>query len=64
MTMSIARSPRSALRYLFKTTMMDDVSPTPPDATSYYLKAGTPQGRGWVAPWWHHPGPRRPSHRN
>ncbi|WP_284762637.1 MobF family relaxase [Arthrobacter sp. efr-133-R2A-63] len=48
MTMSIARlSAQSGLRYLFKTTMMDDVSPTPPDATSYYLKAGTPQGR-WL----------------
>ncbi|MHC6219410.1 MobF family relaxase [Arthrobacter sp. MMS24-S77] len=48
MTMSIARlSAQSGLRYLFKTTMMDDVSPTPPDATSYYMKAGTPQGR-WL----------------
>ncbi|WP_148667506.1 MobF family relaxase, partial [Arthrobacter sp. Hiyo1] len=48
MTMSIARlSAQSGLRYLFKTTMMDDVSPTPPDATSYYMKAGTPQGR-WI----------------
>lgn len=48
MTMSIARlSAQSGLKYLFKTTMMDDVSPTPPDATSYYMKAGTPQGR-WL----------------
>ncbi len=48
MTMSIARlSAQSGLRYLFKTTMMDDVSPTPPEATSYYMKAGTPQGR-WL----------------
>ncbi|MGM7775846.1 MobF family relaxase [Arthrobacter sp. KNU-44] len=48
MTMSIARlSAQSGLRYLFKTTMMDDVSPAPPDATSYYMKAGTPQGR-WL----------------
>ncbi|MDQ0241279.1 MobF family relaxase [Arthrobacter bambusae] len=48
MTMSIARlSAQSGLRYLFKTTMMDDVSPTPPDAASYYMKAGTPQGR-WL----------------
>ncbi|WP_442543677.1 MobF family relaxase [Arthrobacter sp. KN11-1C] len=48
MTMSIARlSAQSGLRYLFKTTMMDDVSPTPADATSYYMKAGTPQGR-WL----------------
>ncbi|MHA7199229.1 MobF family relaxase [Arthrobacter alkaliphilus] len=45
MTMSIARlSAQSGLRYLFKTTMMDDVSPTPRDATTYYMKAGTPQG--------------------
>ncbi|WP_442542716.1 MobF family relaxase [Arthrobacter sp. KN11-1C] len=48
MTMSIARlSAQSGLKYLFKTTMMDDVSPTPRDATTYYLKAGTPQGR-WL----------------
>ncbi|GAA5200761.1 hypothetical protein GCM10023346_43600 [Arthrobacter gyeryongensis] len=48
MTMSIARlSAQSGLRYLFKTTMMDDVSPAPRDATSYYMKAGTPQGR-WL----------------
>lgn len=48
MTMSIARlSAQSGLKYLFKTTMMDDVSPTPPDATTYYMKAGTPQGR-WL----------------
>ncbi|WAH97776.1 MobF family relaxase [Arthrobacter sp. MMS18-M83] len=46
--MSIARlSAQSGLKYLFKTTMMDDVSPTPRDATTYYLKAGTPQGR-WL----------------
>ncbi|KQQ80975.1 MobF family relaxase [Arthrobacter sp. Leaf137] len=48
MTMSIARlSAQSGLRYLFKTTMMDDLSTTPPDATTYYMKAGTPEGR-WI----------------
>ena len=48
MTMSIARlSAQSGLKYLFKTTMMDDVSPAPPDATTYYMTAGTPQGR-WL----------------
>ncbi|MGO4586553.1 MobF family relaxase [Arthrobacter sp. 2RAF6] len=46
--MSIARlSAQSGLKYLFKTTMMDDVSPTPSDATTYYMKAATPQGR-WL----------------
>ncbi|WP_434326540.1 MobF family relaxase [Paenarthrobacter nicotinovorans] len=48
MTMSIARlSVRSGLKYLFKSTMLDDVSPTPPDTISYYMKTGTPQGR-WL----------------
>ncbi|MDE8668399.1 MobF family relaxase [Pseudarthrobacter sp. H3Y2-7] len=48
MTMSIARlSAQSGLRYLFKTTMMDDLPSSPPDTTSYYMKAGTPEGR-WV----------------
>lgn len=48
MTMSIARlSAQSGLRYLFKTTMMDDLSTSPPDATTYYMKAGTPEGR-WL----------------
>ncbi|MFX1820944.1 MobF family relaxase [Pseudarthrobacter sp. CC4] len=48
MTMSIARlSAQSGLRYLFKTTMMDDLTTTPPDATTYYVKAGTPEGR-WI----------------
>jgi conjugative relaxase-like TrwC/TraI family protein len=48
MTMSIARlSAQTGLKYLFKTTMMDDVTVTPPNATSYYMKAGTPQGR-WL----------------
>ena len=48
MTMSIARlSAQSGLKYLFKTTMMDDLTVTPADATTYYMKAGTPQGR-WL----------------
>ena len=48
MTMSIARlSVRSGLKYLFKSTMLDDFSPTPPDTVSYYMKTGTPQGR-WL----------------
>ena len=48
MTMSIARlSVRSGLKYLFKSTMLDDFSPTPPDTISYYMKTGTPQGR-WL----------------
>ncbi|MFJ6377987.1 MobF family relaxase [Pseudarthrobacter oxydans] len=48
MTMSIARlSAQLGLRYLFKTTMMDDLTTTPPDATTYYMKAGTPEGR-WI----------------
>jgi conjugative relaxase-like TrwC/TraI family protein len=47
-TMSIARlSAQSGLKYLFKTTMMDDRSIAPADATSYYMKSGTPQGR-WI----------------
>ncbi len=46
--MSIARlSAQSGLKYLFKTTMMDDRTVAPADATTYYLKAGTPQGR-WL----------------
>lgn len=46
--MSIARlSAQSGLKYLFKTTMMDDLTITPADATTYYMKAGTPQGR-WL----------------
>ncbi len=46
--MSIARlSAQSGLKYLFKTTMMDDLTVTPADATTYYMKAGTPQGR-WL----------------
>ncbi|MFC0458180.1 MobF family relaxase [Arthrobacter liuii] len=48
MTMSIARlSAQSGLRYLFKTTMMDDLALAQVDSTSYYLKAGTPPGR-WL----------------
>ncbi|GAA5192287.1 hypothetical protein GCM10023346_13910 [Arthrobacter gyeryongensis] len=48
MTMSIARlSAQSGLKYLFKTTMMDDLTIIPADASTYYMKAGTPQGR-WV----------------
>ncbi|MEW1808360.1 MobF family relaxase [Pseudarthrobacter sp. NPDC080039] len=48
MTMSIARlSAQSGLRYLFKTTMMDDLTLAPVDTTGYYLKAGTPPGR-WI----------------
>ncbi|KQN86528.1 hypothetical protein ASE96_13245 [Arthrobacter sp. Leaf69] len=46
--MSIARlSAQSGLKYLFKTTMLDDLTVTPADATTYYMKAGTPQGR-WL----------------
>lgn len=45
MTVSIARlSAQSGLKYLFKTTMMDDLTVAPADATTYYMKAGTPQG--------------------
>lgn len=48
MTVSIARlSAQSGLKYLFKTTMMDDLRIAPVDATSYYMKAGTPPGR-WI----------------
>lgn len=48
MTMSIARlSVQSGLKYLFKSTMLDDAMPTPPDTISYYLATGTPQGR-WI----------------
>ncbi|MDD1477903.1 MobF family relaxase [Arthrobacter sp. H16F315] len=44
--MSIARlSAQSGLKYLFKTTILDDLTVTPADATTYYMKAGTPQGR-------------------
>ncbi|UKA55167.1 relaxase domain-containing protein [Arthrobacter sp. FW305-BF8] len=48
MTMSIARlSAQSGLKYLFKTTMMDDLKVDPVDATNYYMKSGTPPGR-WI----------------
>ena len=48
MTMSIARlSAQSGLKYLFKTNMLDDITATPPDATIYYVQAGTPQGH-WI----------------
>ncbi|WP_159619115.1 MobF family relaxase [Arthrobacter zhaoguopingii] len=48
MTMSIARlSAQSGLKYLFKTTMVDDLTVTPTDVTAYYTKAGTPQGH-WL----------------
>lgn len=48
MTMSIARlTVRSGLKYLFNSTMLDDVSPAPPDTISYYVQTGTPQGR-WL----------------
>jgi conjugative relaxase-like TrwC/TraI family protein len=48
MTISIARlSVRSGLKYLFKSTMLDDLTPTPPDTISYYVQSGTPQGR-WI----------------
>ncbi|MGN5734700.1 MobF family relaxase [Arthrobacter psychrochitiniphilus] len=48
MTISIARlTAKSGVKYLLKTTMHDDVPLTPSDATSYYMKAGTPSGR-WL----------------
>jgi conjugative relaxase-like TrwC/TraI family protein len=48
MTMSIARlSAQSGLKYLFKTTMTDDRPIHTTDTTSYYMKAGTPQGK-WI----------------
>ncbi|RAM37716.1 MobF family relaxase [Arthrobacter globiformis] len=48
MTMSIARlSAQSGLKYLFKTIMMDDARVAPTDATTYYMKSGTPLGR-WI----------------
>ncbi|MFE4079215.1 MobF family relaxase [Paenarthrobacter sp. YIM B13468] len=46
--MSIARlSVQSGLKYLFKSTMLDDYGTSPPDTISYYLATGTPQGR-WI----------------
>lgn len=48
MTVSIARLTADAgLKYLLKTTMQDDLPGPPTDATSYYIKNGTPQGR-WL----------------
>lgn len=48
MTVSIARlTAHSGVKYLLKTTMRDDVPLSPGDATSYYLKSGTPPGR-WI----------------
>ncbi|MCY0903630.1 MobF family relaxase [Arthrobacter sp. H14-L1] len=48
MTVSIARlTAHSGVKYLLKTTMHDDVPLTPGDATSYYMKTGTPPGR-WL----------------
>lgn len=48
MTMSIARlSAQSGLKYLFKTTMLDDLTVITAEATTYYMRAGTPQGR-WL----------------
>jgi conjugative relaxase-like TrwC/TraI family protein len=48
MTMSIARlSVKSGLKYLFKSTMLDDARPSPVDTISYYMATGTPQGR-WI----------------
>lgn len=36
-------SARSGLKCLLKTTMLDDLTVTPADATTYYMTAGTPQ---------------------
>ncbi|MFQ4150341.1 MobF family relaxase [Arthrobacter sp. LAPM80] len=48
MTVSIARLTADAgLKYLLKTTMQDDLPGPPADATTYYVKNGTPQGR-WL----------------
>lgn len=48
MTVSIARlTAHSGVKYLLKTTMSDDVPLASGDATSYYMKAGTPPGR-WL----------------
>ena len=48
MTMSIARlSVKSGLKYLFKSTMLDDARPTPTDTIGYYMATGTPQGH-WI----------------
>ncbi|NVM96151.1 MobF family relaxase [Arthrobacter wenxiniae] len=48
MTVSLSRLTASTgLNYLLKTTMQDDLLVPVADATSYYVKAGTPQGR-WL----------------
>ncbi|MDJ0356328.1 MobF family relaxase [Paenarthrobacter sp. PH39-S1] len=48
MTVSIAKLAAGVgLKYLLKTTMQDDLIKPVADVTSYYIKAGTPQGR-WL----------------
>lgn len=48
MTVSLSRLTATAgLKYLLKTTMQDDLIKPLGDSTSYYVKAGTPQGR-WL----------------
>ncbi|PYI39495.1 hypothetical protein CVS30_05995 [Arthrobacter psychrolactophilus] len=48
MTVSLSRLTATAgLKYLLKTTMRDDLIKPLGDSTSYYVKAGTPQGR-WL----------------
>ncbi|WP_315899826.1 MobF family relaxase [Arthrobacter alpinus] len=48
MTVSMSRLTAAAgLKYLLKTTMQDDLIKPISDATSYYVKAGTPPGR-WL----------------
>jgi len=48
MTVSLFRlTADTGLSYLLKTTMQDDALSPIPDATTYYVKAGTPQGR-WL----------------
>ncbi|WP_051388806.1 MobF family relaxase [Arthrobacter sp. 35W] len=48
MTISIARlTADSGVKYLMKTTMQDDLMKPVADATTYYVKAGTPSGR-WL----------------
>ncbi|AIY02977.1 hypothetical protein ART_3378 [Arthrobacter sp. PAMC 25486] len=48
MTVSLSRLTATAgLKYLLKTTMQDDLIKPLGDSTSYYVKAGTPQGQ-WL----------------
>lgn len=48
MTVSLSRLTATAgLKYLLKTTMQDDLIKPMGDSTSYYVKAGTPQGK-WL----------------